>query len=317
MIEKIKSLIDKGKKFLITAHIDSDGDSLGSVFSMYYALESLGKTATVFLKDPVPYMYEFLPRPLRMTHEFPVDQYDAIFVLDCGDLYRVGSGFEKLKDMGALINIDHHRTNETFGVVNLIDEFASSTAEILYGLFYALNIPITFDMAINIYTAIVTDTGCFRYENTGSKAFLICEEMTRLGVKPSYVSQNVYENHPKERFWLIGLVFSTMETYYQDRLAVACVTEEMFKKSNTDKDYADGLVELIRGIRGVEVAVLIREIDKKRYKLSMRSKGFVDVAAICSSFGGGGHKNAAGCSMDGTLEEVKNKLKEYCVKEFI
>jgi len=317
MIEKIRQLIDKGNKFLITTHIDSDGDSLGSAFSMYYALEALGKTATVFLKDPVPYMYEFLPKPLRTTHDFPVDQYDAIFVLDCGNLYRVGDGFERLKNLGVFINIDHHKTNETFGVVNLIDEGASSTAEILYGLFCALKTQITFDMAINIYTAIVTDTGSFRYENTGSKAFLICEEMTRLGVKPSYVSQKVYENHPKERFLLTGLIFSTMETYYKDRVAVACVTEEMFKKTNTDKDYADGLVELIRGIRGVEVAILIREINNQRYKLSMRSKGLVDVAVICGFFGGGGHKNAAGCSIDGTLEEVKNKLKECFAKEFI
>jgi phosphoesterase RecJ-like protein len=311
MIEKIRQIIDKGNKFLITTHIDPDGDSLGS------SLEALGKTATVFLKDPVPYMYEFLPKPLRTIHEFPTDQYDAIFVLDCGNLYRIGNGFERLKDLGAFINIDHHMTNETFGVVNMIDEGASSTAEILYGIFRAMKIPITFDMAINIYTAIVTDTGSFRYENTGSKAFLICEEMTRLGVKPAYVSQKVYENHPKERFWLIGLVFSTMETYYQDRVVIACVTDEMFKKTGTNKDYADGLVELIRGIKGVEAAILIREINTKRYKLSMRSKGLVDVAAICESFGGGGHKNAAGCSVDGTLEEVKNKLKECFLKEFI
>lgn len=317
MIEKIKQIIDKGSNFLITSHIDPDGDSLGSSFSMCFALEAIGKTATVFLKNPVPYMYEFLPKPLHTTYDLPLNQYDAIFVLDCGSLNRVGDGFEKLNGLGAFINIDHHRTNETFGVVNLIDEDASSTAEILYELFCTLKIPITFNMAINIYTAIVTDTGSFRYENTGSKAFLICEEMTRLGVKPSYVSQNVYENHPKERFLLTGLIFSTMETYNQDKVAVACVTEEMFKKTNTDKDYADGLVELIRGIRGVEVAILIREINKQRYKLSMRSKGFVDVAAICGLFGGGGHKNAAGCSIDGTLEEVKNKLKECFVKEFI
>jgi bifunctional oligoribonuclease and PAP phosphatase NrnA len=317
MIEKIRQHIDKGNKFLITTHIDPDGDALGSSFSMYCALEALGKTATVFLKDPVPYMYEFLPKPLQITHEFPVDQYDAIFVLDCGNLYRVGDGFERLKDMGAFINIDHHRTNETFGVVNLIDERASSTAEILYGLFRTLKIPITFDMAINIYTAIFTDTGSFRYDNTGSNAFLICEEMTRLGVKPAYVSQMVHENHPKERFLLLGLVLSTTETYYLNRVALACVTEEMFNKTKTDKNYSDGFVEYLREIRGVEVAILIREINKQRYKLSMRSKGLVDVAAISGFFGGGGHKNAAGCSIDGTLEEVKNKLKECFIKEFI
>ena len=317
MIEEIRQIIDKGNRFLITTHIDPDGDALGSAFSMYWAIEALGKTATVYLKDAIPYMYEFLPRPQQVTHELPVNQYDAIFVLDCGDLRRVGDGFERLTGMGAFINIDHHRTNETFGIVNLIDEDASSTAEILYGLFSILNIPITFDMAVNIYTAIVTDTGSFKYDNTGSKAFLICEEMTRLGVKPAYISQKVYENHPKERFWLIGLILSTMETYCKDRIAIAYVTEEMFKKTNTGKDYADGLVELIRGINGVEASIFIRELNKQRYKISMRSKGLVDVAAICGFFGGGGHKNAAGCRIDGTLEEVKNKIKNCFLKEFI
>jgi bifunctional oligoribonuclease and PAP phosphatase NrnA len=317
MIEKVSRLIDEGNNFLITTHKDPDGDALGSSFSMYCALEGLGKKATVFLKDQVPYMYEFLPKPLRITHEFPVDQYDAIFVLDCGDLHRVGDGFEKLKNMGSLINIDHHRTNETFGIVNLVDESASSTAEVLYRLFRSLKITITSDMAINIYTAILTDTGSFRHDNTGSEAFLICEEMTRLGVKPVYVSQMVYENHPKERYLLLGLVFSTMEMYCQDRVAIASVSEEMFNKTNTDKDYSDGFVEYLREIRGVETAILIREINKQKYKLSMRSKGLVDVAAICGSFGGGGHKNAAGCTMDGSLEEVKNKLKECFTKEFI
>jgi bifunctional oligoribonuclease and PAP phosphatase NrnA len=317
MIEKIRELIYKGNNFLITTHKDPDGDALGSAFSMYYALEALGKTVTVFLKDQVPYMYEFLPKPLQMTHEFPVDQYDAIFVLDCGNLHRVGDGFEKLKDMGSFINIDHHRTNETFGIVNLIDESASSTAEILYKLFRTLEITITYDMAINIYTAILTDTGSFRHDNTGSEAFLVCEEMTKLGVKPVYVSQMVYENHPKERYLLLGLVLSTMETYCQDKVVTAYVTEEMFKKTNTDKDYSDGFVEYLREIRGVEAAILIREINKQRYKISIRSKGLADVAAICGTFGGGGHKKAAGCTIDGSLEEVKDKLNACFIKEFI
>lgn len=317
MIEKIRQLIDKGEKFLITSHIDPDGDALGSVFSTYWALSSLGKTAIIYLKDAIPYSYTFLPKPLHITHELPDDQYDAIFVLDCGNLFRVGARYEKLKGMGAIINIDHHNTSETFGAVNLIDEHASSTVEILYGIFRSLKIPVTADMAINIYTAIFTDTGSFRYENTTSGAFLICEEMIRLGVKPAYVSRMVHENHPKERCLLLGQVFSTMETYYQDKVVTVYVTEEMFKKTNTTSEYTDGFIEYIREIRGVEAAIFIREINKHKYKLSMRSKGNVDVAAICSLFGGGGHKNAAGCVIDGSLGEIKGKLKEVFDKEFI
>ncbi len=317
MIEKIKALMDKGRRFLITTHIDPDGDALGSAFSVYWALESLGKQSTVYLKDTIPYRYEFLPGPRQLAHLFPSEPYDVVFVVDCGNLFRIGEGYEKIKGMGTIINIDHHKTNETFGVVNLMDEEASSTAEILYGLFRSLDIPITFEMAINIYTGIFTDTGSFRYENTNSSAFLICEEMTRLGVEPAYVSRMVHENHPKERFLLLGQVFSTMETYCQDKVATVYVTEEMFRKTHTTREYTDGFVEYVKEVRGVEVAVLIRELTQRKYKISMRSKGSVDVAVVCNLFGGGGHKNAAGCTIDGTLGEVKNRLKECFTKEII
>ena len=196
MIEKIRELINKGKQFLITTHIDPDGDALGSSFSMYYALEGLGKSASVYLKDPIPYMYEFLPQPIRTTHEFPVNKYDAVFVLDCGDLHRVGNGFEEIRSLGPIVNIDHHRTNDTFGDINLIDENASSTAEIIYKLLGELKISITPDMAINIYTAIFTDTGSFSYDNTGSDAFLICEEMLRIGEWISFILKN-WQNKTK------------------------------------------------------------------------------------------------------------------------
>jgi bifunctional oligoribonuclease and PAP phosphatase NrnA len=310
MFRKIKHIIDKGKRFLITTHIDPDGDAIGSAFSMYWALESLNKTPVIILKDPVPYRYEFLPQPTRIIYELIDDPYDAIFVLDCGNFFRIGDGYEKLQKMGPIINIDHHSTNETFGLINIIDESASSTAEILYRLFKTLKLKITYDIAINIYTAIFTDTGSFRYDSTNSNAFFICEKMTTFGVKPSYVSQMVHENHPKERFLLLGLVFATLKMYDQGRIAIVHVTEKMFKKTHTTREHTDGFVEYIREIKGVEVAILAREINRKKYKISMRSKGTVDVASICNLFGGGGHKNAAGCQIDGDMEEVINKLRK-------
>jgi phosphoesterase RecJ-like protein len=311
MFQEIRDIIARGKKFLITAHIDPDGDAIGSAFSLYWALESLNKQPHVYLRDPLPYMYEFLPRPPRVTHnEMPEDQYDAVFALDCGNLFRVGKGYEKLQEMGPVINIDHHMTNESFGIINVIDPDASSVAEILYRLYKTMKVAMTFNMAINIYTAIFTDTGSFRYSNTNSQAFLICEEMTRSGVAPSYVAQMVHENHPKERFLLLGLVLATIETYKNDTIAMAMVTQEMFRRTNTSKEYTEGFVESVKEIRGIDVAVLLREITGNRYKISMRSKGNTDVARICNLFGGGGHRNAAGCTIDGTIGEVKDRLKE-------
>jgi phosphoesterase RecJ-like protein len=311
MFRKIKNIISKGERFLITTHIDPDGDALGSCFSLYWVLESLNKKPYVYTRDNIPYMYEFLPRPPRLSHsELSDETYDAIFVLDCGNLFRVGKGHERLKEMGPLVNIDHHTTNETFGVVNIINQESSSTAEILYGLYRSMEMPFNYNIAVNLYTAIFTDTGSFRYSNTNSDSFLICEEMMKYGVAPSHVAQMVHENHPKERFVLLGEVLSTLETLKQDTVAMALVTQEMFRKTQTSKEHTEGFVEYIKEIRGVDVAILIRELTEHHYKISMRSKGNTDVAKVCNHFGGGGHKNAAGCTIEGTTSHVKDRLKE-------
>jgi phosphoesterase RecJ-like protein len=310
MFAKIRKIIDNGQDFFITTHIDPDGDAIGSVFSMYWVLRSLGKNVTVYLKDQVPYRYEFLPGPERISHAIPEGVYDAAFVLDCGELARIGEGYENLKKTETIISIDHHNTNEGFGRINVLDIDASSTGEILYGLYKYLRVPLSYEMAVNIYTAIVTDTGSFRYENTGSKAFLICEKMLRLGVKPAQVSGMVNGNHPRERFLLLGHVLCTLRTFDEDRVAMAYVTEEMFEDTHSTREYTDGFAEIIREVRGVEVAILLRQVSDRRYKISMRSRGTVDVADICGLFGGGGHKNAAGCHIDGSLDEVQTKLME-------
>jgi len=311
MFRKIKSIIDKGERFLITTHIDPDGDAIGSSFSLYWVLDSLQKKPFVYMRDPVPYMYEFLTKPPRLAHSELLDgNYDAVFALDCGNLFRVGKGHERLKEMGPLINIDHHATNETFGALNIINQDSSSTAEILYKLYRSMETSFTFDVAVNIYTAIFTDTGSFRYPNTNSEAFLICEEMTKYGVSPSLVAQMVHENHPKERFILLGEVLASLETHKDDTVAMALVTQEMLRKTKTSKEFTEGFVEYIKEIRGVDVAILIREINDHQYKVSMRSKGTTDVARICNHFGGGGHRNAAGCTIDGAIGHVKDRLKE-------
>jgi len=310
MLEKIKTIIKEGNRFLITTHIDPDGDAIGSVLSLYWVLESMNKIPLIYLKDSIPYRYNFLPQPPNILHEFSADLFDGIFILDCGNLSRIGDGHEVLNNKGTIINIDHHNTNELFGSFNLVDEAASSTAEILYRLYMSLNISFTHNISINLYTAIFTDTGSFRYENTNAHAFHICEEMIHNGVNPSYVSRMVHENHPKERFILLGLVLTTLETYADNKIAMALVTNDMFRQTGTTREHTDGFVEYLREIKGVEVAILLREINDVRYKISMRSKGMADVASVCNLFGGGGHKNAAGCYIDGNLYEVKQKLKE-------
>ena len=309
MLRKIKDIIDSSERLLISTHIDPDGDALGSAFSLARAFESMGKEAAVYLKDPVPYTYEFLPRPSGLTHEFPHGGFDAVFIVDCGSLFRIGTGYEELTGTASIVNIDHHATNDSFGLVNMVDENACSTAELLYPLYQFIHVPISTDMAQDIYTAVLTDTGSFRYGNTNAQAFILAEKMVRLGVRPAYVSQMVYNSHPKERFTLLGLVLSELKTYNDDRIALAHVTGEMFGKAGATKEYAEGFVEFIKEIRGVETAVLLREVPGG-FKVSMRSSGAIDAAKMCGLFGGGGHMNAAGCTIEGGLGEVQKKIKE-------
>jgi phosphoesterase RecJ-like protein len=308
MFQRLNETVERGKKFLLTTHIDPDGDALGCVFAMYFALTGLGKDASVYLRDAVPYRYRFLPAPPTLLHRIPHDGFDAIFVMDCGNFFRIGDGYEALKNMGYIINIDHHDTNEAFGQLNIMDERASSTGELLYLVLKSLNIAFSFDIAVNLYTAILTDTGSFRYDSTTPRAFAICEELIGCGVKPAYVAGQVYESHPKERYDLLCLVLSTLDIFDSNRIAIAHVTEEMFRKTGTNREYTEGFVEYIKEIRDVEVACLFREVSTDTYKVSMRAKGNVNVAAVANRFGGGGHKKAAGCVMEGRIEDVKKKL---------
>jgi phosphoesterase RecJ-like protein len=273
----------------------------------------MGKKAKVYLKDPVPYRYRFLPQPQDLVHEIPSQQFDAIFAVDCGDFFRIGDGHEKLKGMGPIISIDHHDTNEAFGFLNILDQRASSTAEIIYLILKSLDIKIGFNIAVNLYTAILTDTGSFRYDNTNSRAFVICEEMMHAGVVPSHVAAEVYESHPRERFELLCQALAAMETYHGNKLAIIHVTEDMFRQTQSSREHSEGFVEFLKEMRGLEVAMMARQIGKDRYKISMRSKGKVDVASIAAIFGGGGHKKAAGCVIEGNIDEVKKKLVEATV----
>jgi bifunctional oligoribonuclease and PAP phosphatase NrnA len=310
MFQKIREAVEGRNRFLVATHIDPDGDALGTAFAFCFALTGLGKDASVYLPRPIPYRYRFLPAPEGIVHEIPVSGYDAAIVADCGDLSRVGDGHELLKNVGCLINVDHHEANEAFGQINIIDERASSSAEIAYLILKALDVRFTYEIAINIYAAVLTDTGSFRYDSTTQRAFRICEEMIDHGVLPSYVAGEIYESHPKERYLLLCLVLGTLEFFAEDRIATIYVTEEMFEKTGTNRDHTEGFVEYIKEIRTVEVACMMRQVADNRFKVSMRSKGGMDVASIARRFGGGGHQKAAGCTIEGSIEEARNRLIE-------
>lgn len=310
MIQTIKEVLKERERFLLATHIDPDGDAIGSIFAMYFFLKIMDKSAKVYLKDVVPYRYSFLPGPEKIEREIKSSDYDVILVLDCGDLRRIGEKHELIRGHELIVNIDHHETNEMFGKINYVKVEASSTAEILYEIFKSFDVSITYEIAINLYTGIFTDTGSFRFENTNEKAFQICGEMIRFGVSPRFVAEMVYENHPKERFLLLSEVLRTLEVTQDGKVGIVSLTADMYKRTNSNYEHSDGFVEYVKELGGIKVAVLIRELENGKCKVSMRSKNDVDVGKVCYSLGGGGHRNAAGCVIDGRPEEVRKIIRK-------
>ena len=307
-IEAIARRIKSGNRFLIATHINPDGDAIGSALALAIALEKMSKEVVVYDRDPVPYQFRFLPTADRVVNSLEnIGTFDAAFVVDCSETDRVGQGFSDRVSTKSWINIDHHLTNENFADVTLIDKDACSTGYLVYELAKALPIEITKDMAVNIYTTIIVDTGSFRYSNSSNDAFRTAGEMVDLGVSPWDVAMHVYENQPQRRLELLTKVLNTLEVAQGGQVASVAVTKEMMKETGTGPDETDGFVNYPRSIEGVEVAFLVRQVGAEEYKISYRSKGKVNVAALCQTFGGGGHKNAAGCMMKGSMEDVRNR----------
>lgn len=307
---KIKEIITQGQRFLITSHVDPDGDAVGSSLAMAWLLKGLGKDQIVYLADPIPYRYAFLPRPSEPVNTLPDENFDAVFFLDCGNPERAGKDHLTISTLGASVNIDHHVTNDLYGSINYNDPHASSTGELIYRIAKHMNMDISAEVAMNIYTAVFTDTGSLRYDNATIEAFEICKEMVQAGVDPAYVAQMIYESHPLKRFILLGRLLSSLTTYKNGTIVMALLSQAMFNETETSAEHSDGFAEELKQIQGIDVAVLMRELDGKKFKISMRSKGTVDVAEKCIVFGGGGHRNAAGCTIEGAKDEVIMKIKE-------
>ena len=303
-------VIKEGKRFLVISHLNPEGDAIGSLLGLTLALRAEGKECVAYLEDELPEMFDFLPGSETIVHTLEGQQaFDATIAVDCGQKERLGDGFNSFSGCGTLINIDHHTTNDSFGDFNVIDGSASAAGEMVYDLIGEANLDIDKAIATNLYVAIHTDTGSFRYSSSTSGAFKKAGELVACGADPWEVSTHVYENLPYKRFLLLGLVLSTMKLVKLNGVKVATllVTDLMMKETGAGRDLSDGFVNYARSVEGVEVGMLFRESDTNGdpYKVSLRSKGKVDVAAIAARFKGGGHKNAAGCTIDGTLEEVQ------------
>jgi len=312
-IKKILKELKEGKSFLVLSHQNPEGDALGSTLAMAFALKSLGKSVTTFNQDGVPDNLMFLPGAHDVSTSLSPDgRYDVIVAVDCGDPELIGDTFTRwrksIRKSPSIIVIDHHKTNKGFGNLNYVDPGASSTGEIIYGLLRKIPVEITRPIAIHIYTAILCDTGSFRYSNTTPLAFKIVEEMVRKGADPWNISQHVFETQPLRRLKLLALVLKTLEVTPDGKVASVTLLRKMYEKTGARKEDAEEFINYTRSIDGVEVGILFREEKEKKFRISFRSKRSVDVAHIAQEFGGGGHHSAAGCSVEGTLDEVKEKV---------
>jgi len=315
MIKEILAAISAGKKFLITAHVRLDGDALGSELALYLMLRDLGKEAVIYNQDATPEHYRFLPAAEHIVHDLThIERYDVGFVLDCSELDRVGKISADVVRIKTLINIDHHVSNGGFCKLRLLDPKASSTGELLYRLMRKMHVKMTKDICTNLYAAILTDTGGFRYSSTHQETLRAAGDLVEGGADPQWISENIYESDPPAKLQLLSKVLETLTLDMGTRTASLTVTRKHLQDAGASIEHTDGFIDIPRTVKGIDIAMLYTQMGEKQFKLSLRSKGKVNVEKIARKFGGGGHVNAAACRIDGNIQEIKQRVLE-AVKE--
>jgi phosphoesterase RecJ-like protein len=307
-IQNIVDAIQSNNSFLLTTHEGPDGDAVGSSMALASMLRRMGKDVTVHFRDPVPELYAFLPGTDSVLPHIPDRDFDVAVVLDIGELKRAGDEFCSFKRVGTIINLDHHLSCDSFGTHNLIDPVAAATGVLVYRIASQSGYGIDFETALCLYVSIITDTGSFRYSNANQEAFAIAGEMIACGVNAWDVAEQLYENQPRKRLELLARCLPTLEVIGGGKAASVTVTLDMYASTGADAELTDGFVNYPRSIRGVEVAIFFRQIDEHKVKVGFRSKGKVNVAVFSAAMGGGGHHNAAGCTVDGSIDEVKTTI---------
>jgi len=300
--EKIK----KSDNIVLIAHINPDGDALGSSLSLYPILKKMGKRVSVFnVTKPLPAYLDFLPNFEKIVNKLP-KKIDLMISFDCGSFDRLG--IEEKPSF--LINIDHHISNTKYGDINIIDANAASSSQVVYNMLKINNIEIDKDSALCIYTALVTDTGSFQYESVTDRVFEMAADLVKCGVKPDFVAKMLFQRDRLSRLRLLAKAYDTIELCCEGKVAFVEVTKEMMEITGAIKDDTDTIVNSVRAIASVEVACMLRE-DDEGIKISLRSKNYADVSKVAVRYGGGGHIRAAGATIKDEFDfsKVKEMIK--------
>jgi phosphoesterase RecJ-like protein len=306
MLSQVVELIESKHRFAITSHKRPDGDSLGSSLALYWVLRALNKDVVVFMRDVVPHAYSKLPGAADVVTgpEFET-QYDAVFVMECSDIDRPGLiGLEKQ----FVVNIDHHSTTVLFGSINWIDSTASAVGEMIYNLSKALGVTVTKEIAECAYAALLTDTGSFHFSNTTERTFKVASELVRKGVEPAQIAQSIFYSNRYSKIKLLGLALSTMQCDKSGRIAWITLMQDAMNETGASEDEADGIVNYPLSVSEIEVVIFLKQIKNDEFRVSLRSKGKLNVAKIAEGYKGGGHRNAAGCTLTGPLDDIVQQL---------
>lgn len=306
MLSQVVELIENKQTFAITTHVRPDGDGVGSSLGLCWLLRSLGKDAEVVLRDAIPVSYQTLPGADEIKQVAEVNgKYDAVFVIECSDLSRPGiDGLESQ----VTVNIDHHSTSEHFGTINWIDATASAVGEMIYNLCKAIGGRISKEIAECIYLAIVSDTGSFHFSNTTDRTLKVASELIKVGVKPAAVSEVIYNSYPWSRIELLRQVLDTVRRDATGKIAYMRQTLAMAENADAVDGDNNGFVNIPLAAKDVEAVLYMREVKPDAYRVSLRSKGDINVARVAEKFGGGGHKNASGLRVEGDWNELEARI---------
>ncbi len=308
---EVAKLIKSHQTFLITTHVNPDGDGLGAESALFVALRKLGKKVEVVNHDPLPYRFDYLAfTPFYQTSD-RIPDHEVCFVLDAGDFTRIREGVQR-DEFATLVNIDHHYSNDRYGDYNLVVPEAAATGEVVYELIKTLKVKVDKGIAEGIYTSIVTDTGRFRYPNTTPKIFRLAAELEEAGAETSKISESIFGNITKEAMELTRLALASIHTTNSGAIGSMTLTQVDFLKSKASDDDTENLINLVRNLDTVQIAAFLKERPDGRIKLSLRSKNGINVANVAKQFGGGGHSYAAGAVLEGPLDKALKAVLTAC-----
>jgi phosphoesterase RecJ-like protein len=313
VLRQIRDELLKRQRFVLTSHARPDGDSIGSQLALAFTLDALGKEIRILNADAAPEHYLDFPGMdrIEIVKAVPQDlQAEAVVVMECSDLSRTGvTGLEPY----FIINIDHHGGNRLYGALNWFDESAAACGEMVFDIIRALDVALTPDIATHIYLAILTDTGSFHHSNITPRTFDICRQTVEAGVNPAAMARRVFDSNSFGKLKLIGALLDSMELIDRGRLAVLYLDDQMLDACGCTHNDTEGVINLPLTAREIQAVVFFKVSSTGAVRVSMRSKYDVDVRLVANAFGGGGHKNAAGFTVDGPLEQVKPAIIERLV----